>query len=55
MCSSHALARRIRRIPLPPPSEPRQNVILTDAALRCAAPWYTASMLLPSGSRTNAA
>ena len=32
-----------------------QNVIFTDAALRCASPWNTASMLLPSGSSTNAA
>lgn len=32
-----------------------QNVTLTEAALRFAAPWYTASMLLPAGSITKAA
>jgi acyl-CoA reductase-like NAD-dependent aldehyde dehydrogenase len=32
-----------------------QNVTLTDGALRLASPWKTASMLLPSGSSTNAA
>ena len=32
-----------------------QNVMRTDAALRFAWPWNTASMLLPSGSRTKAA
>ena len=32
-----------------------QNVMRTEAALRLASPWYTASMLLPSGSRTKAA
>lgn len=32
-----------------------QNVTVTDGALRLASPWKTASMLFPSGSRTNAA
>ncbi len=32
----------------------RQNSTFTDAALRLASPWYTASILLPSGSITNA-
>ncbi len=31
------------------------KLILTASALRCAGPWYTASMLLPSGSSTKAA
>ena len=30
------------------------GVITTDGAERCAGPWYTASMLFPSGSRTYA-
>ena len=34
---------------------PTQNVMCTDAALRFASPWKTASMLLPSGSSTKAA
>ena len=32
-----------------------QNVTVTEGALRFASPWKTASMLLPSGSRTKAA
>ena len=36
--------------------EARQHVYtLTEGALRFASPWNTASMLLPSGSSTNAA
>src|SRR5690606_37979462 len=31
------------------------KLILTASALRTAGPWYTASMLLPSGSSTKAA
>lgn len=31
-----------------------QNSTFTEGALRLASPWYTASMLLPSGSSTNA-
>src|SRR5690606_31117226 len=31
------------------------KLIFTASALRCAGPWYTASMLLPSGSSTKAA
>jgi hypothetical protein len=31
------------------------GVTTTEAAERCADPWWTASMLLPSGSSTNAA
>src|SRR5690606_3252079 len=31
------------------------KLIFTASVLRCAGPWYTASMLLPSGSSTKAA
>jgi len=38
-----------------PPASARQNRIVTEGALLAPSPWYTASMLLPSGSITKAA
>jgi len=44
------LSRRLAAVRRYPPKE-----IFTEAAERCAAPWNTASMLFPSGSRTKQA
>ena len=56
VCQLPGLPRQRRRLTARRSSRSSdQYLIRTEAALRSASPWNTASMLLPSGSSTNAA